>query len=89
MALGECHAEPVATAVGVAVQIGRGFRERVQRLREWPERALVGRELDHPLEAELPLHLFHRLARLIGNDVPDCRLEEALGDLGEPARHGG
>ena len=76
MALGECRAEPVAAAVGVAVQLGRGLREGVERLRERAERALVGRELDHPLEAELPLDLLDRLPRLIGDDVPDGGLKK-------------
>src|SRR5439155_11815577 len=86
MSLGERRSQAVGAAVGVAVQLLGAPRERLERGRERPERALVRRQLDDTLEPELALHLLDRLAGLVGNDVANGRLEERIRDLCE--RHG-
>ena len=83
MPLGERRPEAVGAAVGIAVQLLGPARERLERLREGPERPLVRGQLDHPLEPELTLDLLDRLARLVGDDVPHRRLEERIRDLRE------
>ena len=84
--LGERRAQPVGAAVRVAVELLDLAPQRLERLRERPERPLVRRELDHPLEPELALHLLDRLPRLVRNEIPDGRLEERIGDLREAHR---
>ena len=37
---------------------------------------LVGRQLDHVIEAEFALHLGHRLARLVRHDLKDVRWDD-------------
>src|SRR6266566_5231863 len=50
--------------------------ERLERDRKWPEGALVRRELDDPLEAELALHRFDRPPRLVRNELGDRAAKE-------------
>jgi len=80
---GECRPQPVAAPVGIAVQLRRGRREGLDRLGEGPERPLVRRQLDDTFEAKLSLDFLDRLARLVWDEVPNRRLEEAVRDLGE------
>ena len=68
MLLGEGVDEPPAAAVRVAVQAGRAELERLERRGEGAELALVGGELDHPLEAQLALNLLDGLARLVRDE---------------------
>ena len=68
-------AQPVGAAVRVAVQLGGGPGERVERRRKGPERALVRRELDDAFEAELALHLLDRLAGLVGDQAAERTAE--------------
>jgi hypothetical protein len=67
MALGEHDAKPPTAAVGISIQLAACALERLERRRERPERALVRRELDDPLQAELALYLLDRLPRLVRN----------------------
>ena len=68
VALCESVAEAPGAAVRVAVELERGARDRLQRIRERPIRALVGRELDDTLETELALDLLDGLAGLVRNE---------------------
>ena len=81
--LGEGRPKPVAAPVRIAVQLGRSSRQSLDRLGEGPERPFVRRQLDHAVEAELSLDLLDGLARLIGDEVANRRLEKAVRDLGE------
>jgi hypothetical protein len=84
--LGERRTEAVRAAVRVAVQLPARALQCSERRRHGPVGPLVRRELDHPLEAELPLDLLDRLAGLVRHDPGHRGSEEAVGDLRE--RHG-
>src|SRR5207247_390377 len=79
--------QAVGTAVGVAVQLAGAALDRLARLRQRAEGALVRRQLDDALEPELALDLLDRLARLVRDEIVEGRLEEAVRDLRNPA-HG-
>src|SRR5262249_14272261 len=66
----------VRAAVGVAVQLVLGALERLERRRKRPEGTLVRRELDHPLQAQLALHLLDRLPRLVRDELGDRPAKE-------------
>ena len=72
-------AQTVGTPVRVAVQLAGRALERFECLREGAERAFVRGELDHALEAELALHLFDRLPRLVRNHPGERGPDEAGG----------
>ena len=78
-------AQAVAPAVRVPVRLGQDPRDRVERLREGAERALVRCELDDPLEAELPLDRLCRLARLVRDETVERRADELRPGSDEPA----
>jgi integrase len=65
--------EPPPTAVGVAVELWMPPPQRLDRRREGSELALVGGELDHPLEAEFALYLLDGLPRLVGDELRERR----------------
>jgi len=88
VALCERSVQAVDAAVRVAVELRSGARDRLLRSREGPERALVGRELDHAREPELALNILNRLARLIGRQPTDAGPKERIGEVGEPTAHG-
>jgi hypothetical protein len=73
--LGECRTQRPDAAVGIAVEIARRALDRLERRRKRRERAFVRCELDDPVEPELALHFFGRLAGLVRNEVGD-RLPE-------------
>src|SRR6266498_819571 len=74
---GERGAQGVGAAVRVAVQFVPLRFECFERSGKRAERTLVRRELDDPLEAELPLHLLDRLAGLIGNELGERAAEKS------------
>ena len=67
VALRERVAQAVRAAVGIAVQLGGARSHRLERCGKRAERPFVRRQLDDPLEPELALDLFDRLARLVGD----------------------
>ena len=81
VALGECGAEAIRAPVGIAIQLTGGTLQGFERLRERAERPFVGRELDDSFEPELALHLFDRLARLVGDDPCEHGPEKAGGNV--------
>src|SRR2546423_4489679 len=83
--LRERRTKPVSPTVRIAVQLTRRALQRLERLRERPERPLVRSELDDALEPELALNLFDRLSRLVRDDVLERGPEKAGGNL--PQRH--
>ncbi len=56
---------------------------RLEGLREGPERAFVGRELDHVVEPELALNLLDRLPRLVGHEPVERRPQGARVDVAD------
>src|SRR4051794_20856478 len=76
VALGERAAQKVGAAVRVAVELGRAPLDRLERLREGPVLALVGRKLDNPFQPEFTLHLLHRLARFVRDEALEGGSEE-------------
>jgi hypothetical protein len=68
MMLGKRLPQSHAAAVGVAVQVAHGRLERRDGGGEGPERPLVRRQLDDPVEAELLLQLAHGTLRPVGLD---------------------
>jgi Lon protease-like protein len=80
--LGEGRPEAVGAAVGIAVQLGRPSRDRLESLGERPELALVGGELDDAVKAELALYLLDRLPRLVRDQRAEGGTEEGLVDDG-------
>ena len=77
VALGERAAEMERAAVGVAVELAGAPLHRLQGGRERAPRALVRRELDDAVEAELALDLLLRLPRLVRNEAVQGGAEEA------------
>jgi Lon protease-like protein len=75
---GEGHPEAVGAAVGIAVQLGRPSGDRLEGLGKRPELALIGRELDNAVEAELALDLLDRLPGLIRDQRAKGGTEEGL-----------
>ena len=82
--VGQPAAQPVRTAVGVAVQLGSRTLHRGERLGKRAERSLVGRELHDPVEAELALHLLDRLARLVRDQPRERGPDEARRKVRHP-----
>ena len=76
--LGELRPERPDAAVRVAVQVVRDALDRLERRLERRKRPFVRRELDDPLEPELALHLFDRLAWLVGNELGDRAAKGSL-----------
>ena len=81
MALGERAAKVERAAVGIAVEPAGAPLHRLQRGRERAPRALVRRELDDAIEAELALDLLLRLPRLVRNQAVECGAEERHGQV--------
>ena len=79
--------EPVRAAVRVAVQLERGTRDRLLRARERAVRALVRRELDDALEAQLALDLLDRLPRLVRDEPRERGADQRRIDAGQPTTH--
>ena len=67
--LGECPAETEGAAVRIAVQFPCRALDRLEGGRQRPPRALVRRELDDALQAELALELLDRLAWLVRHEL--------------------
>ena len=84
---GERLVQAVAAAVRVPVQVAGGAVECVERRRERAERPLVRCQLDHPVEAELALHVLDGLPRLVRRQPVDAGPEEGVVEALEPARH--
>jgi hypothetical protein len=61
--------EPPGAAVRIPVELARGACDRLLRSREGPVGPLVRGEFDDPLETELSLDLFDRLAGLVRDEV--------------------
>ena len=61
--------QQIGAPVRVVVQLGQAALDRLDCLRERPEVALVGAELDDAVEAELALDLLDRLAGLVGDEA--------------------
>src|SRR6185295_13710798 len=80
--------ESVRATVRIAVEAWRRALDRLERSRKRSERPFVRRQLDHPFEPELPLHLLDRLAGLIGHQVAERWAEEAGGDVGQALSSG-
>src|SRR5205085_12430955 len=72
---GERFVEAIDAAVRVAVELAGGPLHRLEGGRKGRERALVGGELDDPLEAELALDVLDRLPRLVRRQLLDRRTE--------------
>ena len=90
VALGERAAKVESAAVGVAVEPAGAPLHRLQGGRERAPRALVRRELDDAIEAELALDLLLRLPRLVRNEAVQGGAEEASrpDQFSEPAAAG-
>ena len=85
--------KPVAPSVRVPVRLGQRASDRLERLRKRPERPLVRRELDDPVEPELALDRLGGLSRLVRNEPlerrPDKRRRHPGTDRGHAAAGSG